>query len=81
MKAKRNVPGILHFFESVARRWGSCVHNMFIAKANAKENVGEFICLAITKANAREKPRFAFVMVFCAEGKQFARWGVGVEAF
>ena len=33
---------------------GLCVPNMIIAKAKAKENLGEFICrLSITKANAK----------------------------
>ena len=39
---------------------------MIIAKANAKENLGEFICLSITKANA--KTNLQICNHFCVDG-------------
>ena len=44
---------ILIYLVSVSCCCGLCVPNMIIAKANAKENVGESICLSITKAKAK----------------------------
>ena len=42
--------------------------NMIIAKAKAKENLGEFICLSITKAKAKENLQIFICNHFCADG-------------
>ena len=42
---------------------------MIIAKANAKENLGEFISLSITKANAKTNLQIFICNYFCADGK------------
>ena len=53
-KRKRNqFCGILIYFVSVACCCGLCEPNMIITKANAKENLGECICLSTTKAKAK----------------------------
>ena len=41
---------------------------MIIAKANAKENLGEFICLSITKANAKTNLQIFICNHFCVDG-------------
>ena len=47
-----NISGILLYFVSVACCCGLCVPNMITTKANAKENLGEFICVSTTKVNS-----------------------------
>ena len=42
--------------------------NMIIAKANAKENLGEFMCLSITKANAKTNLQISICNNFCVDG-------------
>ena len=41
---------------------------MIIAKANAKENLGEFICLSITKANAKTNLQIVICNHFGVDG-------------
>ena len=43
---------------------------MIIAKAKAKEKLGEFICLAITKANAKTNLQIFICNHFCVDGIQ-----------
>ena len=50
-ESERKSLGFFVFF--VACYYGLCVPNMFITKAHAKENLGEFVCLSITKAQAK----------------------------
>ena len=45
MKAKENLWDFDFFFVSVACGCGLCLPDMIITKANAKENLGEFMCL------------------------------------
>ena len=52
MKAKRN---LWEFAFCLACCCGLCVPNMLITKANAKENLGELMCLS--KAKARKNPQ------------------------
>ena len=49
---------------------------MIIAKANAKENLGEFICLSITKANAKTNLQIFICNYFCVDGivKRWFAW-------
>ena len=47
---------------------GLCVPSMIIMKANAKENLGEFICLSITKANAKTNLQIFICNHFCVDG-------------
>ena len=42
---------------------------MIITKANAKENLGDFICLSITKAKAKTNPQILISHRFRADGK------------
>ena len=49
-ESKTTSLGFYFVFVSVACCCGLCVPNMTIAKADAKETLGEFICLSITKA-------------------------------
>ena len=49
-RKRKTVSGILNSSASVARCYGWCMSNMMIMKANAKRNLGEFICLSTTKA-------------------------------
>ena len=41
---------------------------MIITKANAKDNLGEFICFSITKANAKTNLQIFFCNCFRADG-------------
>ena len=52
-KANENLWDFTICFVSVACCCGLCVPNMIIMKANAKENLREFICLSTTKAKAK----------------------------
>ena len=47
-----------NLFRSVACCCGLCLPNIIIAKANAKENLGEFVCLSITKESELKSPDF-----------------------
>ena len=47
---------------------GLCVPNMTITKANAKENLGELICLSIAKAKAKYNLQIFICNYFRADG-------------
>ena len=49
-KAKNNLLDVDLCFAGVASCCGLCVPNMIVTKANAKENLGEFVCLSIATA-------------------------------
>ena len=61
------------YFVSVVCCCGLCVPNMIITKANAKENLGEFMCLSITKAKATTNPQIYICNSFRADGIQEPR--------
>ena len=46
-----------------------CCGNMFTTKANAKENLGECICLSITKAKAKQDRQIFICNRFLADGR------------
>ena len=50
---RKKISGIKSLFVSVACCCSLCAPNMTITKTNTKENLGEFICLSITKAKAK----------------------------
>ena len=68
-RKRKKISGILFNFVSVACCCGLCVPNVIIAKANAKENLGEFFVafpLRKRKRNIifRERGNRALVIVF-----------------
>ena len=48
-----------------------CIPNMIVAKANEGENLGEFVCLSITKGKAKTNPLVFICNDFCADGRYF----------
>ena len=52
-RERKKISGILFYFVSVSCCCGLCMPNMIVTKANAKETLGEFICLSIAKAKAK----------------------------
>ena len=67
-RKRKKISGILMYFVSVACRCGLCVPNMIIMKANAKEIIGEIICLSITKARAKQNHPIFICNRFRADG-------------
>ena len=59
-RKQKKISGILFLFVSVACYCGLCMPNMSVTKANAKENLGEFICLPPKK---KTFSRFSFVII------------------
>ena len=50
---------------------GLRVPNTIITNANAKENLGKFICLSITKAKAKTNPQNFICNRFCVDGRSW----------
>ena len=60
--------GILIYFVSVVCCCGLCMPNMIVTKANAKENLGKFICLSSTKAQAKQNLQIFICNRSCVDG-------------
>ena len=70
-KRKRKKISVFFLFVNVACCYDLCVPNMTIAKAKAKENLGEFICLSITKAKAKLNLQIFICNHFRADGNGY----------
>ena len=77
-RKQKEISGTVHFFVSVVCCSGLWVPiKMFIRKANAKENLGDVVCLPITKAKTRENPQ---IFICNRIGMAGTTWGnIGVR--